>query len=115
MDPFLLSEEQIGPFVLKPWNVFTQKVVGELNKHSLTEVEQMLAFVWIQSKDPKYVKSQIANGAAIDEIREFCELFPLAYIPAISAWVQRQNDIIAENQVEIIPRPSSEDPDAPKN
>jgi hypothetical protein len=115
MHPFLLSEEQIGPYVLKPWSVFTQIAVGELSKHELTEVEQMLAFVWIQSKDPKEVRKAITKKTAIDEIRAFCDSFPLAYVAPISAWVQRQNDLIVQNQVEIIPKPGGEDPDAPKN
>jgi hypothetical protein len=115
MSPFLLSEEKIGPYTLKPWSVFTQLAVSELSKHELTEVEQMLAFVWIQSKDPKSIRASLSKGTAIDEIREFADNFPLAYVGPMSAWVQRQNDLIAQNQIEIIPKPGGEDPDAPKN
>lgn len=115
MNPFLLSEEEIGPFKLRPWSVFTQLAVSQLDSSKLSEVEQMLAFVWLQSKDPKEVRKLLTNGKAISEIKDFCDCFPLALIKPISDWVTRQNALILENQIEVIPRPDSEDKDAPKN
>jgi hypothetical protein len=115
MNPFLLSDEQIGPYVLRPWSVFTQIAVGELASFELTEVEQMLAFVWIQSSETKEIRKLLGNGKAIEKLREFCDNFPLAFVASASEWVKRQNDLLNNNRVEIVPRPTSDDPDAPKN
>jgi hypothetical protein len=115
MDAFFAVEEEIGPFTLRPWTVFTQLAISELNKYDLSELEQMLAFVWIQSKSPKDIRVFLSQGTALEEIKDFCDNFPLALIAPVSEWVKFQNKLIADNQVEVIPRPDSEDKNAPKN
>jgi hypothetical protein len=114
MNAFLLEPEIIGPFELKPWTFFTQSVVSQLSGCNFTEVEQMAAFAWIQSRDKSEVKKAIAKKTVEAEIKAFSEDIPLSVAKAISDWATRQSDLIQASQVEVIPKLNS-DGDEPKN
>jgi hypothetical protein len=114
MDAFLLSTETVAGYQVKPWNLTTKKAIEHLVDKDLSEIEQAVAMVYIQSQPPKSIRAAMASGSLVEAIQAFVDDFPLAQLPAVSAWCTRQNELISQAQVEVVPR-CDPDPKEPPN
>jgi len=114
MDAFLLSKENVAGYELKPWNMTTQKAIKFLEDKDLTNDQQALAIVYVQSQPAMKIVEEIARKTLLESIEAFSAEFPLAGIPAVVAWCKRQSDLIDSAQVEVVPR-CDRDPNEPPN
>lgn len=77
--------------------------------------EQILALAWERSQPVQAVRKAIDAGTAWDAIHDFADSLPLAALPKLVAEINRVAAEIKEQAVEVVPRPNSEDKDAPGN
>lgn len=77
--------------------------------------EQILALAWERSQPVQTVRKAIDAGTAWDAIHDFADSLPLAALPKLVAEINRVAAEIKEQAVEVVPRPNSEDKDAPGN
>ena len=77
--------------------------------------EQIVALAWERSQPVHAVRKAIDTGTAWDAIHDFADSLPLAALPKLVAEINRVAAEIKEQAVEVVPRPGSEDKDAPGN
>lgn len=115
MNPFLLARKRIGPLDLRPWTLTTQQAIIDLDFQSLTEMQQVAAMAWLQSRDEDEVEQAIANSTALNDIKRFAKQIPLALLKPLSEWCKEQNQAIEEGRVDVLAKPQISNDDAPKN
>lgn len=114
MNPFFLKNTVIGPLELRPWTMTTQDAIAELALEKMSEADQVIACAWMQSIDPEAVEHAIADGVAMDRIRDFRRSFPLALAKPVAEWCKAQAEMIEQGRVDVLPQPGGRS-DAPKN
>ena len=107
MNPFLLANEKVGGIEVRPFSVTTQLAIDALSECKFNRAEQAASLIWMQMRAPAEVRAAITDGTIEAKIRELAEQMPLAYLKPIEDWADRQNQMIIEGRVEIIPRESS--------
>jgi hypothetical protein len=115
MNPFLLSRKKIGPLDLRPWTLTTQQAIIALEFSDLSEMQQVAAMAWLQSRDEDEVEQAVANGTALDSIKQFAKALPLALLKPLADWCKEQNQAIEEGRVDVLAKPGISNDDAPKN
>jgi hypothetical protein len=91
--------------------LFTDTEGAELTP--LQVEEQILALAWERSQPVQTVRKAIDAGTAWDAIHDFADSLPLAALPQLVAEINRvASEIKAQ---EVVPRPGTEDKDAPGN
>lgn len=93
--------------------LFTDPTATELS--ALQVEEQILALAWERSQPVQVVRKAIDSGTAWDAIHDFADSLPLTALPKLVAEINRVAAEIKEQTVEVVPRPNSEDKDAPGN
>jgi hypothetical protein len=93
--------------------LFTDTEGAELTP--LQTEEQILALAWERSQPLQAVRKAIDAGTAWDAIYEFADSLPPAALPHLVTEINRVASEIKANAVEVVPRPGSEDKDAPGN
>jgi hypothetical protein len=93
--------------------LFTDTEGAELTP--LQVEEQILALAWERSQPVQTVRKAIDAGTAWDAIHDFADSLPLAALPQLVAEINRVASEIKAQAVEVVPRPGTEDKDAPGN
>lgn len=114
MNPFLLSNEIIGPLTLRPWTLTTQMAIMALADCKFSEIEQMAAMAWMQSQEPEDVEKAVNDKSAEKKIKAFTRNFPMSLVKPVAEWCDRQNKLITAGQIEIVPKGGA-DPAQPGN
>jgi len=107
MNPFLLASEKVGGIKVRPFSITTQLAIDALSECKFNRAEQAASLLWMQMRPPAEVKQAITDGTIEALVREMAEQMPLAYLKPIEDWAERQNQMIIEGRVDIIPRDSS--------
>lgn len=107
MNPFLLTNEKVGGIEVRPFSAVTQHGIDALSNCKFTRIEQAASLLWMQMRPAAEVKAAVTDGTIEAKVRELAEQMPLAYLKPIEDWAERQNQMIIEGRVEIIPRESS--------
>ena len=107
MNPFLLASEKVGGIEVRPFSLITQLAIDALSEYKFSRVEQAASLIWMQMRPPAEVKAAVTDGTIEAKVRALAEEMPLAYLKPIEDWAERQNQMIIEGRVDIIPRDSS--------
>jgi len=114
MSVFQLSNEKVAGFEVRPWTFATQSFIKFLSDKELSETEQAIAMVYLQSQAPKSIREFMQDGSLLDKITDFIDNFPLYSVAEIYKWCQRQTELINTSQIEVLPR-GEPDPKTPPN
>lgn len=93
--------------------LFTDTEGAELTPLQIEE--QIIALAWERSQPVQAVRKAIDAGTAWDAIHDFADSMPLAALPQLVAEINRVAAEIKSQAVDVVPRPGTEDKDAPGN
>jgi hypothetical protein len=110
-----MIQRTIGPFKLWDWSFTTWDAMFELGLLEQSKARQTVAVAWMQSISPEEVEKHVAEGTALKEISKFKGTVDLPYLTALMEWYDEQSKAVEAGRVEVVPRPSSGDKDAPGN
>jgi hypothetical protein len=115
-NPFrIMIQRTVGPFKLWDWSFTTWDAMFELGLLEQSKARQTVAVAWMQSISPEEVEKHVAEGTALKEISKFKGTVDLPYLTALMEWYDEQSKAVEAGRVEVVPRPSSGDKDAPGN
>ena len=113
-NPFITSTVALGPLTLRDLTAQDCISMAALEPADFSNLETILAMVWIASQPTEDVEQAIGDGTAIDAIKAFVRVFPFRLLDDAGEWVKGQKSAQIEAQVTIIPK-DGDDPKAPKN
>lgn len=110
-----MTPRKIAHLNLYDWTFTTWEVMMSLNTFEQSPARQAVALAWMQSMPAEELAQKHAEGAIEREIERFRTGFPLAALNDVLDWFTAQTKQVEERRVDVIPRSSSIDSDAPKN
>lgn len=113
-NPFITSTVALGPLTLRDLTAQDCISMAALESADFSNLETILAMVWIASQPTEDVEQSIGDGTAASAIKAFVRVFPFRLLDDAGEWVKGQKSAQTEAQVTVIPK-DGDDPKAPKN
>lgn len=110
-----MTPRKIAHLELYDWTFTTWEVMMSLNTFEQSPARQAVAAAWMQSMPAEELDRKRAEGAVERELEQFRVRFPLAALNDVIGWFTAQTKQVEERRVDVVPRSTSTESDAPKN
>lgn len=126
MNEALIEGERIvGGLKLRPWTsgskIYAAKMglkifTGTTEGLSESEIEwEIFAFAWMHNAPLDQVISSVRNNTFREKVDAFIFSIDITMLPKLCEEINRISELVKKQALEVIPRPGSEDKDAPPN
>jgi hypothetical protein len=110
-----MTPRKIAHLELYDWTFTTWEVMMALNSFEQSPARQAVAAAWMQSMPAEELDRKHADGLVAACVDQFRMNFPLAALNDVIDWFTSQTKQVEERRVDVIPRSTSTESDAPKN
>lgn len=110
-----MTPRKIAHLELYDWTFTTWEVMMALSTFEQSPARQAVAAAWMQSISAEELYQKHAEGAVEREVERFRMEFPLAALNDVIDWFTAQTKRVEERRVDVVPRSTSTESDAPKN